>query len=189
MSSSVVLAPTRPFRVALELRSRPAHSDYWIELTSPHESSGPLDLVAEPPTVVRITATDLREAQRIRHGIRADLIGSGRDPESVTVLLDIETIVAETAADARGRLAEVESDPRTRRRNGSISYIGTTSGLVGLIADIRTAEVADGVTIRPLELPGSLDLIVQQVVPGLGQRGVAVGADVNSDVLRALRAS
>ncbi|MBD0323791.1 MAG: hypothetical protein ICV72_10455, partial [Aldersonia sp.] len=48
--------------------------------------------------------------------------------------------------------------------------VGTATGLVGLIADIRAAEVADGVTLRPLEQGPTLDLLVTEVAPALGMR-------------------
>ena len=201
---SPVLAPvrTRYFRVALELtahghhpaaKSRPnvknplAHSDYWIELTSSTETDDPLDLVADPPTVVRIRAADLRDAQRLRAGIRSDAIAAGRDPDTISVLLDIETMIAPSAFEARIELAQL--DAVKPHSSATVTYIGTPTGLAGLIADIAATEVADGVTLRPLELPASLEHIVLDVVPALSDRGVTIGAAPLVDVVDRFGAS
>ncbi|MBJ8346001.1 hypothetical protein [Antrihabitans sp. YC2-6] len=171
---------TKSFHVALELTATSplAPSDYWIELTNPPA----LDLVAEPRKVVRVRAADLREAQRLRAGIRADAVAAGRDPDSVAVLLDIDTIVAESADSARSELAQAGS-PQGR----AISYIGTAKGLAGLIADIRAAEVADGVTLRPLAGPGTLEFIVCDVSANLRERGLPIGSPNLSQVVPAFR--
>lgn len=186
MSSVAVAVRARSFRVALELTASGHHpairgrkplsgplaaSDYWIELTSPRD----LDLIADPPEVVRITASDLREAQRMRAGIRADAIAAGRDPDEITVLLDLDTLLAPTAAIARAELAQLDSSFAELR--SAVTYIGTPAGLAGLIADIGAAEVADGVTLRPLSLPGSLELILGEVAELLAGRGVELAAD------------
>jgi alkanesulfonate monooxygenase SsuD/methylene tetrahydromethanopterin reductase-like flavin-dependent oxidoreductase (luciferase family) len=169
------------------VKSPLAHSDYWIELTSTTEPEGPLDLVADPPTVVRIQAVDLRDAQRIRAGIRSDAIAAGRDPDTISVLLDIETLVAPTAFEARIELAQL--DAVQPHESSAVTYIGTPSGLAGLIADIAATEVADGVTLRPLELPASLEHIVLDVVPALSDRGLTIGAGRLGDVVDRFGAS
>ncbi|NMN96889.1 hypothetical protein [Antrihabitans stalactiti] len=200
---SPVLAPVRTrrvsqktLRVALELTANGhhpaaksrlnvknplAHSDYWIELTSTTEIDGPLDLVADPPTVVRVRAADLRDAQRLRAGIRADAIAAGRDPDTISVLLDIETLIAPTAFEARIELAQL--DAVQPHPSATVTYIGTPNGLAGLIADIAATEVADGVTLRPLELPASLEHIVLDVVPALAERGLTIESARLSDVV------
>ena len=163
MSSVSVVA--RPIRVAVEL------PDYWIELTG-RDGLDPLDLLAHPPNVARIRVSDLREAQRARAGVRAQLVADGRDPDSVTVLLDVDTLIATTAPAARRELAQLDSAVR-RAQQETVSYVGTPTGLLSLISDVQAAEVADGVTLRPLALPGTLELVASEVVPWLQTRGSA----------------
>jgi hypothetical protein len=84
---------------------------------------------------IRIAAPDLQQASRIRARVRAD-------HESVAVVLDITVAVAADFRAARTALDEAGTGhPETLR------YAGTVDGLVGLIADIYTAGVADGVTL------------------------------------------
>lgn len=161
MSSASVV--TRPIRVAVEL------SDRWIELTGRDELDS-LDLLAHPPSVVRIRVSDLREAQRARATVREQAVADGRDPDSVTVLLDVDTLIAATAPTARRELAQLDSAVR-RARETTVSYVGTPAGLISLISDVQAAEVADGVTLRPLALPGTLELVASELVPWLQTRG------------------
>lgn len=95
--------------------------DAWRELTSG----------AEP--VVRVAAGDLQQARRVRARLR------GADG-AVAVILDVTVAVA---GDVRSAYASLGSDESTR----GVRYAGTVSGLAGLIADIETAGVADGVTL------------------------------------------
>jgi hypothetical protein len=79
---------------------------------------------------VRVVAPDLQQARRARARIRA-----GAD--DVAVILDITVAVAADFRSARKALEPVDG----------VHYVGTVDGLAGLIADIETAGVADGVTL------------------------------------------
>jgi alkanesulfonate monooxygenase SsuD/methylene tetrahydromethanopterin reductase-like flavin-dependent oxidoreductase (luciferase family) len=181
---------SRPLHIAVELTERghhpafrseiaqlPVRPDRWIELTAGAPGVEALDLTAFPDSVRRVRAADLRVAQRIRAGIRAEAESAGRDPDSVSVVLDIETLLAADASAALRRLGELDSRLPAPRHADSVPYIGTAEGLVGLIADLRRAEVADGVTLRPLELDTTLPLILGDVMAGLGARGLIRPAD------------
>ncbi|TQF75017.1 LLM class flavin-dependent oxidoreductase [Rhodococcus spelaei] len=187
------LARTRPLHVAVELSGAGHHpasashtdfriplglSDYWVDLTA-----GPLDLVAEPVTVVRVRAHDLREAQQRREAIRAGIAEEGRDPDSVTVLVDVEVLLADDHHSARRELARLDARLARPRVPDSIFYVGTASGLTGLIADIRAAGVADGVTLLPLVLPRVLDRVVDDVLPELYERGLSRPSEILGEVL------
>ncbi|GAA3163320.1 hypothetical protein GCM10020255_047580 [Rhodococcus baikonurensis] len=124
--------------------------DYWVDLT---ESDRALDLASFPTNVVRIRAADLREAQLERARIRAAVAEEGRDPDSVAVLVDLEILIAPEARSARKELAQLDSALTAPRVPVSLHYVGTPSGLGSLIADIRAAEVADGVTLLPSHCP------------------------------------
>lgn len=91
------------------------------------------ELTSGPEPVVRVAAGDLQQARRTRDRLRGD------DGE-VAVILDVTVAVA---GDVRAAYASLGSDVSTR----GVRYAGTVSGLAGLIADIETAGVADGVTL------------------------------------------
>ncbi|MGK2904159.1 MAG: hypothetical protein ACSLE7_15050 [Mycobacterium sp.] len=93
----------------------------WRELTS---GLGP---------VVRVAAGDLQEARRARARLRGD-------DRAVAVILDVTVAVA---GDVRAAYASLGSDPA----GDGVRYTGTVSGLAGLLADIESAGVADGVTL------------------------------------------
>ncbi|WP_304107581.1 hypothetical protein [Mycolicibacterium bacteremicum] len=88
------------------------------------------ELTSGPEPVVRLAADDLQQARRARTRLRDD------DGE-VAVILDIKVAVA---ADVRSAYARLDGADGVR-------YAGTVNGLAGLIADIESAGVADGVTL------------------------------------------
>jgi hypothetical protein len=79
---------------------------------------------------VRVAAADLQQAQRARARIRA--------ADDVAVILDVTVSVAGDYRSARNALGADLS---------SVQYAGTVDGLAGLLTDIETAGVADGVTL------------------------------------------
>lgn len=91
------------------------------------------ELTSGPEPVVRVVASDLQQARRARARLR------GHDG-AVAVILDVTVAVA---GDVRAAYASLGSDPT----GDGVRYTGTVSGLAGLIADIETAGVADGVTL------------------------------------------
>jgi hypothetical protein len=83
---------------------------------------------------VRVSAPDLQQARRARARIR-----SGADAPAV--ILDVTVAVAADFRSAQRALGSELTD--------SVHYAGTVDGLAGLISDIHTAGVADGVTLIP----------------------------------------
>lgn len=123
--------------------------------------------LSRPPSgeIIRAQASDLSAAQRFRTQIRRDHGMQSYTTEPPKVLFDIEFHLA---ADAHTAREEIGARSRTVREN--ITYVGTSLGLAGLIADMVAAEVADGVILRPLsdELSDRLaTLIVEDVMPVL----------------------
>ncbi|MHC9295592.1 hypothetical protein ACRCUN_24270 [Mycobacterium sp. LTG2003] len=114
-----------------------ADAGNWTELTDGHE-----------PTV-RISAPDLAQARRLRSRLRSE-------EADTAVVLDVTVAVAGDYRSARRGLELAGSDATVR-------YVGTVDGLAGLIDDIGSAGVADGVTLLP-------------ATPGADLR--ALGADV-----------
>ena len=88
------------------------------------------------------------------------------------MLVDLEILIAPEARSARKELAQLDSALTSPRVPVSLHYVGTPSGLGSLIADIRAAEVADGVTLLPLALPRTLEHLVDSTIPWLQDRGL-----------------
>ncbi|OZE99965.1 hypothetical protein CH293_13830 [Rhodococcus sp. 14-2470-1b] len=140
------------------------HPSQWTEITD----------AAPTETVVRIHAADLREGQQARARARAEAVEVGKDADSVAVFLDIEIHIADDARTARREFAALDAPTVP----GSIRYVGTPSGLAGLIADVKAADVADGVTLVPVgPTSRNLDRVADGVVPWLEDRGVVFAAD------------
>jgi hypothetical protein len=98
---------------------------------------GVSELTSGGQPVVRLAAPDLQRAQRGTARIRAD----GRD---VAVILDLAVAVP--------------GDYRVAAAGDTVAYAGTLDGLTGLIADIDSAGVADGVTLIPTAALPAQDL-------------------------------
>ena len=117
------------------------------------------ELTSGPEPVVRVAAGDLQQARRARTRLRGD------DGE-VAVILDVTVAVAGDVRAAYASLGPGES-------TGGVRYAGTVSGLAGLIADIETAGVADGVTLLGATSTANLAEIGRTVLTLLEQRNRA----------------
>ncbi|MDH6679867.1 alkanesulfonate monooxygenase SsuD/methylene tetrahydromethanopterin reductase-like flavin-dependent oxidoreductase (luciferase family) [Rhodococcus sp. LBL1] len=187
-------APRRPLRVAVELTGAGHHPaaarvagnvpltgpDYWVDLTVGPDT---LDLAAQPPVVHRIRAVDLREAQQTRSRIRGQVAAEGRDPDTVAVLVDVETLISADSRSARTELALLDETLGVPHQPSSLSYIGTAQGLASLVADIHAADVADGVTLLPLALPKVLGHVVDGTLPWLERRGLVTVSETVDEAL------
>jgi urease gamma subunit len=119
-----------------------APSGDWSELTNGDQRT------------VRIAASDLQQARRARARIRAR-------GEDVAVILDITVAVAGDFRSARTVLGPAEH---------TVHYAGTVDGLAGLISDIASADVADGVTLIPASPHQDLRTLGRDVLHRLASR-------------------
>lgn len=117
------------------------------------------ELTSGPEPVVRVAAGDLQQARRARTRLRGD-------DGDVAVILDVTVAVA---ADVRAAYASLGPDESTV----GVRYAGTVSGLAGLIADIETTGVADGVTLLGATSTANLAEIGRTVLTLLEQRNRA----------------
>jgi len=127
------------------------------------DGAGVRELTTGDAPVVRVTAPDLQRAQRARDRIRAD-----RD--DVAVVLDVTVAVAGDFRAARLAFAAAVQDGQAE---ATIRYAGTVAGLAGLLDDIESAEVADGVTLIAAAPGQDLDRIGREVLRGLASRDQA----------------
>lgn len=136
----------------------------WTEIT----------VAEQTETIVNVRASDLREGQQNRARARAEAVEAGKDADSVAVFLDIEIHIADDARTARREFAASNANPVP----SSIRYVGTPSGLAGLVADVKAADVADGVTLIPVgPAQRNLEKVASGVVPWLEDRGVVFSAE------------
>lgn len=131
--------PSHLFRIFTE------EADEWVELTS---GSG---------TTERISAPDLKQAQRLCHSIRR----SRREPSAA--VLDVYVHIEADSRSARKHFASLQT-------SSAVSYAGTPEGLAGLIADIYLAGVADGVTLIPVSPTADVGCAARRVLALLQQR-------------------
>ena len=152
------IARTSPLRLGIELSA----TQPWIEVTAQRGGS-------DAP--LRVQASDLRDAYQKVANVRAEV------GDEVPTMLDVDVMIAQDSRSARTSLAILESALRTVRRPTSMLYVGTPNGLAGLIADIHTLGIADGLILRPLLLPGVLVHILDEVVPALYPAGLRPSDD------------
>lgn len=114
------------------------------------------ELTSGPEPVIRLTARDLQQARRARARLR------GEDGE-VAVILDVTVAVA---GDVRAAYASLGT-------GAGVRYAGTVGGLAGLIADIESAGVADGVTLVGVVPRQDLSELGRTVLTLLEQRSRA----------------
>ena len=103
---------------------------------------------------VRVAASDLQQARKARARIRAG-------GEDVAVILDITVAVASDFRSARSVLGPADH---------TVHYAGTVDGLAGLISDIASADVADGVTLIPASPRQDLRTLWRDVLRRLASR-------------------
>jgi len=191
------IAGARPLRVAVELIGSGHHpaaaalsttrpidgDDLWVDLTARTDRHGAPNLEFEQSTVVRIQAPDLRIAQQKTASIHSEAVKDGRNPNGTSVMVDIEVMIAPDERTARKELARLDSLLEGPRTPTSLLYVGTPSGLAGLIADIHAVHVADGVTLLPLSLPDVLGHIAFETLPWLE----TVGLNLSSEQVNIIR--
>ncbi|CAM3005673.1 hypothetical protein [Williamsia muralis] len=143
--------------------------------------SGPRPRDAHAGVIRRIRQPELRGGIRERTQMRAAWTSLGNEPADLVVALEIDVLIADDAATARAKLLRLGES----RFGDTVRYVGTANGLLTLILDIYTAEVADAVILRPIDSAAesaddSVDagrntaaLIAEQVLPQLTKRSVA----------------
>lgn len=117
------------------------------------DASGWSELTDGGPSAVRVDAADLQRARRARAHIRAS------EPD-VAVILDVTVAIAPDFRSARTDLVPVDG----------VHYAGTVDGLAGLLADIESAGVADGVTLLPVSARQDARVLGRDVLDRLAAR-------------------
>jgi hypothetical protein len=109
-----------------------------------------------PGEVIRVRAEDLRALAHRVTAVRQQ--HPGRD-----VVVDIGVIIADEARWARAALAKAGGPPK----DGTLLYVGTATGLAGLVADLYVLGMTDGAMLIPLVGADVPALIRDEVLPEL----------------------
>jgi alkanesulfonate monooxygenase SsuD/methylene tetrahydromethanopterin reductase-like flavin-dependent oxidoreductase (luciferase family) len=149
---------------------RPPQGHPLVVLRADEEEA--LPVAARWADVVRISAPDLPAAADARDRIRSAVADAGRDPDDITVLLDVEVHLAADRDRARRDLAELDRLAGDELPASSVRVLGPPTDLADLIGTAVRTRAADGVTLVPLVLPADLDAVADQVVPLLAGRGL-----------------
>jgi hypothetical protein len=109
-----------------------------------------------PGEVVRVRAEDLRAL--------ADRVGAVRhEHPGRDVVVDIDVVIAGEAREARAALAKAGIPPD----HDTLRYVGTATGLAGLVTDLYALGITDGAMLILLLGEETLALIRDVVVPEL----------------------
>lgn len=119
---------------------------------------------------VRVRAADLRAARRRSALLRADALARHRP--SPRLLVDVEILIERDFASALNALAALDPIPALVGSGSPLRYVGTPTGLVSLISDIRALDIADGVVLLPLTPGGPTGRIADEVLRLLQDRTV-----------------
>lgn len=122
--------------------------------------------------VVRIRATDVEQARELRGQLRAAAGGHGRDPDELTVLVDLYAVIGPDRASAQARLDLLTDLAGTTWDNDSLTHVGTARDLAVTAEEWFAAGATDGFTVRPSSLQTDLASLVDSVVPLLVGQGV-----------------
>jgi alkanesulfonate monooxygenase SsuD/methylene tetrahydromethanopterin reductase-like flavin-dependent oxidoreductase (luciferase family) len=105
-----------------------------------------------PGVVARVRAVDLRDLVHKAADAHAEQPG-------VDVLVDIDVMIAHVAQSARDAMDAISRE----YTGGTLLYVGTPTGLAGLIADIHALGIADGAVLSPMASASESDPVLQLI--------------------------
>ncbi len=125
------------------------------------DAAGVRELTDGAQPIIRVSAPDLQRARQVRSRIRSG-------PGNAAVILDVTVAIGRDFRAARGVFGE-----HGAQSGDTIRYAGTVAGLTGLIDDISSAGVADGVTLIGASPQQDLESIGREVLRALSARSQA----------------
>ncbi|MFP5020610.1 LLM class flavin-dependent oxidoreductase [Pseudonocardia phyllosphaerae] len=129
-----------------------------------------LPVAARYADVVRVAAPSVAEAAELRERVRTAVADAGRDPETVTVLLDVEVLLGADAADTLRELDRL-APSGTDTAAATLRHTGPADELAALLRDAAEERAADGFTLLPLAYAAGADGlggVTDALVPALG---------------------
>ena len=132
-----------------------------------------LTLAATRADVALVEAPDVTTATAARDTIRRRADAAGRPADEITVLAVVDVLLDADPATARRERDRLDRlDGGTPPAPGTVDFVGTPEGLVGLAQEWFAGGAVDGFLLRPARLPHDLDQVVDEVVPRLRDRGL-----------------
>jgi len=115
--------------------------------------------------LIRIAPPDLDSAHARRTALRTAALAAGRDPDTLTVLLDIDIHLAGSDAAAHTEVEQLDhwSDPPHAGKSAAprLRHLGTVASLNELLTTLAESGAADGVVLRPLAVPAATHLLAE----------------------------
>ncbi|PYE12465.1 hypothetical protein DFR67_12249 [Williamsia limnetica] len=167
----------QPYLIGLEV---PDSSGTWSHDTWQLLSRTAARSIDRFGDVTRAAAATLGDAQKL--GSR------GAIAHKPAVLVDLHVVVADDAGTARRCVRDNAVVGLTAASRPSIGYVGTSAGLVGLITDMHTLGICDGVTLLVPPLDPVLAVVADSVLPSLRASGVVDLTRDSFTIVSALRA-
>lgn len=130
-----------------------------------------VEVAAARADVARLRVNTVEEARNLRSAIRTAAADWGRNPDDITVLIDLRTILAEDADAAQNRALFIE-DVAEIDRAGLLEHFGTVSSLATVWQNWVRAGAADGFTIIPASIPTDVIEVATSLIPELDRRGL-----------------
>ena len=108
---------------------------------------------------------------------------SGRAPDALRILADINIVLGHTESAAQRRAAELDAVTPSEAALASMRFVGTAEQLVDLFALWQAERACDGFNIKPAVLPDDLNYVVDAAIPLALHRGL-VRRDYDDTTLR-----
>jgi len=132
-----------------------------------------VELAGRRADIAVVVASDAADGRAQREGLRTRATAAGRDPDTLTVLVTAR--IGEP-----GRRRELDALVAGRDSSGlqlergfdrGLDLVGRPAEVVDVLEGWFVECAADGFLLRPDVLPGTLDWLVDEVVPLLRSRG------------------
>ncbi len=134
-----------------------------------------VEIAAARATVARLRVGTVEAARTLRAAIRGAAADWGRNPDDISVLVDVHTVLSDTAADADARALFLE-DLDIETADGLLRHVGTAQTLATVWQNWVRAGAADGFTILPASIPTDVIQIATKLLPELDARGLRTTA-------------
>ena len=135
------------------------------------------ELAGRRADIALVVASTAADGRAQREALRARATAAGRDPDTLAVL-----VTARIGEPGQRRALDAlagERDPRGRQPDRGLDrgldldldLVGTPAEVADVLEGWFVEDAADGFLLRPDVLPGTLDWLVDEVVPLLRSRG------------------
>lgn len=135
-----------------------------------------VEIAAARAHVARLRVNTVEEARTLRAAIRSAAEDWGRNPDEISVLVDVHTILAETLEDAESRALFIE-DLGGEHTQGLLHHVGTVTTLASVWQNWVRAGAADGFVILPASIPTDVIHVASGLIPELQRRGLRTALD------------